>query len=91
MSVPDALRYKIDHFRRNGRLVSEGTELFQNPSWLAVHIGQFNWPATWDPLVDARGVDGTARLASLRRVMAEAAEAMPTHRAFVDRHCRAAG
>ncbi len=89
MSIPDELRYKIDHFRRNGRLVSEGTELFQNPSWLAVHIGQFNWPATWDPLVDTRGVDAAPRLASLRRVMAEAAQAMPTHRDFIDRNCRA--
>jgi len=89
MSIPDELTYKINHFRKSGRLVSEGVELFLNPSWLAVHIGQLNWPQGHDPLVDLRGVDAAPKLASLRRVMAEAAEAMPTHREFVNRHCRA--
>ena len=91
MQVPEALRYKMDHFRKYGRLVSEGPELFLNPSWLAVHIGQFNWPERHDPIVDARAVDGARMLDGLRRVMGEAAEAMPTHQAFVDRHCRATG
>ncbi len=89
MTIPDTLQYKIDHFRQAGRLVSEGPELFQNPSWLAVQIGQLNWPRSADPLAEVRGVDGAAKLASLRRVMVEAAEAMPTHAAFIDRHCRA--
>jgi tryptophan halogenase len=90
MSVPEPLQYKIDHFRRYGRLVSTGPELFQNPSWLAVHIGQLNWPERYDPLVDERSeVDAAAMLGGIRRVAAEAAEAMPTHRAYIDRHCKA--
>ena len=90
MSVPDSLQYKIDHFRRGGRLVSEGPELFQNASWLAVHVGQLNWPERYDPLVDERrNVDSDGLLAGLRRVTAEAAEAMPAHTAYVGRHCRA--
>ena len=89
MSIPDPLRYKMDHFRRYGRLVSVGPELFQNPNWLAVHIGQFNWPERYDPLVDERGIDGAARLASLRRVIREAVNAMPTHRMYVRKNCRA--
>jgi tryptophan halogenase len=90
MSVPDTLSYKIEHFRRHGRLVSDGLELFQNPSWLAVHVGQFNTPERYDPLVDERrDVDGPGRLAGLRRVIAEAANAMPTHQQFIDQNCRA--
>lgn len=91
MSIPDSLAYKLDHFRAYGRIVSTGIELFQNPSWLAVFIGQFVWPERYDPLTDQRPhVDGERALASLRRVMAEAADAMPTHRDYIDRHCRAA-
>ena len=90
MAVPLELQWKIDHFRRYGRLVSAGPELFLNPSWLAVHIGQFNLPERWDPMTDARAVDGDRMLSGLRRVMGEAADAMPTHQAFVDRHCKAA-
>jgi len=90
MSVPDSLQYKIDHFRACGRIVSPGIELFQNPSWLAVFTGQFVVPRRYDPLVDQRSkVDASARLASLRRVMVEAAEAMPGHRAYLDAHCKA--
>ena len=90
MSIPETLKVKIDNFRSYGRLVSTGIELFQNPSWLAVLVGQFVDPERYDPLTDQRaGVDGAARLAGLKRVMGEAAEAMPTHRAYINKHCRA--
>lgn len=91
MSIPDTLRYKIDHFRAYGRLVSPGIELFQNPNWLAVLIGQFVTPERYSPLVDERSnTDGAERLASLRRVMREAAAVMPDHRDYLDKHCKAA-
>ncbi|CAM4078031.1 tryptophan halogenase family protein [Roseateles saccharophilus] len=89
MPVPDALQWKIDHFRRYGRLVSEGNDLFGNQSWLAAHIGQFNWPQRHDPLVDLRGIDGSAMLRRQREAMAQVAQGMPTHEDFVARHCAA--
>ena len=88
MTVPETLQYKIDHFRAYGRLVSTGIELFQNPSWLAVFVGQFIDPERYDALVDQRtGVDATRHLTSLHRIMQEAAAAMPTHRDYIKRHC----
>ncbi len=91
MSIPDTLQYKIDHFRASGRLVSTGIELFQNPSWLAVLVGQFIEAERYDPLVDHRSsVDASRHLASLRKVMHEAAGVMTTHRQYVDEHCKAA-
>ncbi len=90
MSIPDSLRYKMEHFAAYGRLVVERMELFQNPNWLAIHVGQGSQPRRYDPLVDARGqVDFKAALSGLRRVMAEAAEAMPTHETYIARHCQA--
>ena len=90
MEVPDDLQYRIDHFRRYGRLVSQGPELFQNASWLAVHVGQLNRPERYDPLADARsGVDAARVLTGIRQVAVEAAEAMPSHAEYVARHCRA--
>jgi tryptophan 7-halogenase len=70
MSIPDTLQHKIEHFRRFGRLVSDGIDLFGPPSWLAVHIGQFNWPLRHDPLVDLRNVDGDKVLRRLHGAMA---------------------
>jgi tryptophan halogenase len=89
MDVPDTLQRKIEHFKRYGRLVSEGPELFGNASWLAVHVGQLNWPRRHDPLADLRGVNGTAMLARQREAMARAADAMPTHAQFIARYCAA--
>lgn len=84
MSIPDTLRYKI---KRHGRLATEGMELFGSQSWLAVHIGQHNWPERHDPLVDLRPMDGAEVLERQRHAMAQAAEAMPTHAEFIRRHC----
>ena len=89
MRVPEPLQYKIDHFKRYGRLVTEGMELFGPASWLAVQVGQLNWPERHDPIIDLRNVDGDAILARMRQAMVQAAEAMPTHEAYIQRHCAA--
>lgn len=91
MSIPDSLAYKLKHFKRYGRIVVDGYDLFGPPSWLAVHLGQLNMPERYDPLVDLRRIDGEATLKSLRKAMVQAAEAMPTHAEFIRRHCAAQG
>ena len=90
MPLPEELQYKIDQFAQNGRLVVKMLELFQNPSWLAIFLGQELIPAQYDPLADMRThVDGAARLSELRRVINETADSLPTHRNFIDSHCAA--
>jgi tryptophan halogenase len=89
MAIPDTLQYKIDHFRARGRLVSQGNDLFGQQSWLAVHLGQFNWPERHDPLVDLRDINGEAMLERQRQAMVSAAEAMPGHADFIRQHCAA--
>jgi tryptophan 7-halogenase len=89
MSIPDTLQYKIDHFRRFGRLIARDMDLFGAASWLAVHIGQLNWPERPDPLMEFRNVDGGAWLVKLRAAMAAEATRLPTHRAYIDEHCKA--
>jgi tryptophan 7-halogenase len=90
MPIPDTLTYKIEHFKRFGRLVTDGSDLFGPASWLAVHIGQHNWPQRHDPLLDLRGIDGAAVLERVRDAMASAAEAMPSHAEFIAQ-CGGAG
>jgi tryptophan halogenase len=86
---PDRLQHKIDHFRSAGRLLVEADELFQRPSWLAVFIGQFINPGGYHPAADARPqARGRERIDLLVKRIAEAAEAMPRHDRFIDRHCR---
>jgi tryptophan halogenase len=90
MEIPATLQWKIDHFRRYGRLVSDGSDLFGPASWLAVHIGQLNFPERHDPLVDLRSTDGDAVLARIHAAMAETADGLLTHASFVRQHCAAA-
>jgi tryptophan 7-halogenase len=87
MSVPDTVEWKIDHFRRHGRLVQRDADLFGPPSWLAVHIGQGNIPEGTDPLLALRPGDGREVLGKLEGALARAAESMPGHQDWIAQHC----
>lgn len=92
MDIPQSLQNKIDHFRHYGRPVIHMFDLFQNPSWLAVMIGQGIVPERYDPLVDFRSkVDARRHMQSLLKLTADAAEALPSHKAFIDRYSPARG
>ena len=90
MPIPETLQYKIEHFRRYGRILPSEMDIFGPSSWLAVHIGQMNWPQRNDPLLDYRNVSGAHYLEQLRLTMASAAAGMPTHQDYIARHCRSA-
>ncbi|HEV7232769.1 MAG TPA: tryptophan 7-halogenase, partial [Sphingorhabdus sp.] len=90
MDIPDSLKFKIDHFRRYGRHIPRDMDLFGPPSWLAVQIGQGNFPDATDPIGSYRDEQkGREWLGKLRSAMATAAGAQPTHQQFIDQHCRA--
>jgi len=87
MTVPETLALKIEHFRSSGRLIAREMDLFAPASWLAVHIGQLNFPEDLDPLLDYRGIDGRDWLAKLRGAMAHEAARLPSHRAYIEQMC----
>jgi len=90
MPVPEALQLKIDHFRNGGRILFDSAELFQKNNWLAVLVGQEVWPEHYHPLADLRGrTDAAKILAAMRQAMEQAAASLPTHRQYIERHCRA--
>ena len=84
MPIPDRLQYKIDHFRNHGAIVSDERELFHNPSWIAVYLGQNIIPRRAPALARMRsGVPVADRLAAIRSAMKESVDAMPSHEAFL--------
>ncbi|MDV6330653.1 tryptophan halogenase family protein [Asticcacaulis sp. 201] len=89
MDIPDTLTEKIEHFRQYGRLIQRDFELFGPASWLAVQVGQLNRPQKADPLMAYRTLDAAPWLDKLREAMAAAAAGLPTHRAYIDRYCKA--
>jgi tryptophan halogenase len=90
MAVPETLQYRMDHFRHSGRPVVDAAELFQIRSWLAVFLGQELWPSRYQPLADMRGGDVSRFMAWVRDTLQNTTQAMPTHRAYITQHCRAA-
>ncbi len=83
MEVPETLQLKIDHFRRYGRLVAREMDLFAPASWLAVHIGQLNYPERFEPLMAYRGIEARDWLAKMRGGMEKEAARLPRHEAFI--------
>jgi len=90
MSIPDTLRCKLDLFSRRGLVFRMDDELFLEPSWIAVLMGQGLLPKSYDPLadaIDAATLEGAMR--NMRETVRRTALALPTHAEFIARHCRA--
>jgi tryptophan halogenase len=91
MPIPEALQYRIDLFRSAGRVAFDSQELFVEPNWLSVFIGQGIWPRRYDPLADVLPLDSVVgELGRIKALIRQTAEAMPTHGEFIAENCRAA-
>ncbi|HME38055.1 MAG TPA: tryptophan halogenase family protein, partial [Steroidobacteraceae bacterium] len=90
MDIPETLAYRINLFRSSGRVAFQNQELFVEPNWLSVFIGQGIWPRRYDPLADVIPIDSVrAQLSRLKMSIRQTAEAMPTHARFIAEHCQA--
>jgi tryptophan halogenase len=90
MSIPDELQYKIDVFKSCGRVALLAEESYQETSWVAIFLGQHVYPRRYDPLIDQMDIEVLKKgMAQRRGAIRRAAEMMPTHRAYIDRHFKA--
>lgn len=86
MQVPESLQRKLDLFASNGRVFRENNELFAEPSWIQVLYGQGLHPAGYHGLVDAVPEARIAAfLDNVRGVVDNCVQAMPGHRAYIER------
>jgi tryptophan halogenase len=91
MTLPDTLRHRIELFRESGGIFCAGEDLFQLHSWLQVLWGQGIRPRGVHPFVEAVSPkDRAGYLQDLRRLVAQAAQQLPSHEDFIARHCAAA-
>ncbi|MBV7260352.1 tryptophan halogenase family protein [Erythrobacter crassostreae] len=89
MEIPDSLQYKIDHFRASGMLVADERELFANPSWIAVYLGQDIVPERAPAITEMRQqVPVAERMQAISQAMQDAVAEMPEHAEFLNRYCR---
>ena len=84
---PQGVAYKIDMFRRNGRVFREHEELFTETSWLAVLVGQGIEAVGYHPAADLLPDSETLhRLKHVRQVIAQTASVLPTQDEFLMHH-----
>ena len=90
MQIPEPLAYRINLFRSSGRVAFQDRELFVEPNWLSIFIGQGIWPRRHDPLADVMSIEAAAmQLLTLRSQIAQTAAAMPAHAHYIHEQCRA--
>lgn len=84
MSVPEALTYKTEMFRRNGRVLRDHNELFTETSWLSVMVGQGIEAQDYHPAADILpDAETLQRLAHIREVVAQTAAMLPMQRDYL--------
>ncbi len=90
MSIPPELQATIDLFRDSGRFYRNADELFAEISWIEVMLGQRVEPRAYHPLVDQVAPEDIYRfLDGVARTIEHCVDIMPTHQAFIERHCAA--
>ena len=86
MAIPDSLAEKIALFKANGRIQRQALELFAEPGWLQVMIGQGLMPDGYNPLADQASDEELVEvLRLLRETVAQRVTTLPPHRAYVER------
>jgi tryptophan halogenase len=90
MEIPVELEENMRLFRNSGRFYRNAEEMFALTSWVQVMIGQHVQPQGYHPLVDQLSSDKLREfMLSVKNVIANCVEAMPTHEAFIERYCKA--
>ena len=90
MAVPEALQARMELFASHGRLFRQGQELFSEPSWLQVLLGQGLRPRAHHPLAETRPLEqARAFVDNTREVVRRCVTVMPAHAEFISAHCAA--
>ena len=90
MAVPEALQARMELFASHGRLFRHGQELFSEPSWLQVLLGQGLRPRAHHPLAETRPLEqARAFVDNTREVVRRCVTVMPAHAEFISAHCAA--
>lgn len=86
MDIPDSLKSRLEIFRQTGHVHVQPYELFKEPSWFAVLVGQGLFPENYHPLADTISEDNLKlRLAKIRTGITDRLNSLPSHDAFIER------
>ena len=91
MQIPATLAQKLALFQSGGKIFRDNNELFSEPSWTAVLVGQGMQPTHYHPFVDTMSEQDLKNLmARVRTAISQLVAQQPAHHEFMDGYCRAA-
>ncbi len=89
MGVPDSLTQKIELFKANGKLFREQNDLFLEPSWMQVMMGQGIEPRDYHPIANTIAPDDLQNmLKNIKIVKNDPIPKLTTHDQFLEFMCR---
>ena len=89
MQIPESLAHKLSLFKAGGKIFRDNNELFSEPSWVAVLVGQGLVPAGYHPFVDNMSdLELQALITSVRSAIAQLVNLQPMHRDFINQCCK---
>ena len=90
MEIPERITQKIELFRSNGSLFKDNLDIFLEPSWLQVMLGQGIVPQDYHPLAgtlsDAELKD---KLVNTKKTKLQPMDQIPGHDEFLEMFCKA--
>ena len=91
MAVPASLQAKMELFAATGQIYREREELFTEPGWLQVFLGQGIFPAHYHAIADQIPLEHLQQaLGNIRALIGQAVNSMPSHAGYIKTHCAAA-
>jgi tryptophan halogenase len=91
MDVPERLTQKIELFRSNGSFFQDQLDIFLEPSWLQVMLGQGVMPQDYHPIADSLSDQQLQeKLANTRKLKMEPLPRIPGHDEFLKMFCKGA-
>ena len=88
MEVPERLMRKINLFRANGGLFQDQHDIFLEPSWLQVMLGQGIVPQDYHPIADSLSDEQLLdKLANTKKLKMEPLPKIPSHDQFLKMFC----
>jgi tryptophan halogenase len=87
---PPTLEQRLEMFERSANIVIGAGELFREPSWFAVLMGQSTWPKSHHPFANNIPDDElTRRLELMSGDVVRRVQTYPMHDEFIRTHCAA--
>ncbi len=84
MDVPERITQKIELFKANGTLTKDNLDIFLEPSWLQVMLGQGVVPEDYHPLADTLSDEQLKeKLANTKKTKMQPMPEIPSHDEFL--------